>query len=82
MKKKFEIYKNLALISQIGITMVVHIVLGMIIGGFADSIFKTRPFIMLVCVFVFMFAGFISIYKLSVSNSSYQKSSKRTRRDR
>ena len=57
-----EIGKALALITQIGVSMVVPIFLCLILGSFLDKIFHTGNILMSVFIILGVCAGFRSVY--------------------
>ncbi len=57
-----EIGKALALITQIGVSMVVPIFLCLILGSFLDKIFHTGNILMIVFIILGVCAGFRSVY--------------------
>lgn len=60
-----ELIKGLSQLSQIGVTMVVCIFIGVFLGRFLDSFFSTSPWLLLLCSFLGVGAGFKYIYDLS-----------------
>lgn len=60
-----EIMKALSLFSQIGVTMVVCILLGVLLGRFLDSWLGTTPWLLLAFAFLGAGAAFKSVYDLS-----------------
>lgn len=58
----------LALITQLGITMVGSILLGLVIGLWIDAHFGTRPWATLILSLVGVLAGSISVYRLVVTS--------------
>ena len=57
-----EIGKALALITQIGVSMIVPIFLCLILGSFLDKIFHTGNILMIVFIILGVCAGFRSVY--------------------
>lgn len=60
------IVKNLALISQLGITMVVPFVAGIIIGAKIDKHLGTAPIFLIICLLLFGAAAFVNFYKIAM----------------
>lgn len=54
----------IALVTQVGLTMVVCILIGLAIGLWADNNFGTKPCITLVLTLVGVAAGTYSVYRL------------------
>ncbi|HUX86597.1 MAG TPA: AtpZ/AtpI family protein [Chloroflexota bacterium] len=57
-----------ALISQLGLTMVGSILLGLVIGLWIDAHFGTKPWATLILSLVGVFVGSISVYRLVVTS--------------
>ena len=57
-----EIGKALALVTQIGVSMIVPIFLCLILGSFLDKIFHTGNILMIVFIVLGVCAGFRSVY--------------------
>lgn len=64
-----EKYKNLALITQIGIQSVVTILIGLFIGVKLDEKLKTNGIFTIVFLFIFSGAAILNIYKLAMKSS-------------
>ena len=56
--------KSLSLLSQIGISMVANILVGLFIGKFLDELLNTSPLFLLLFVFVGVGSGIKSTYVL------------------
>ena len=74
MKYKRSVYKTLALISQIGISMMVPIALCVALGIWIDRRFGTYWIIPL--IFVGMAAGFRNVYHIAMSAMKDEDSKK------
>ncbi len=61
-----EIARALGLISQIGITMLVPILICLGIGVFIDRAFGTAPVFMIIFILLGVPAGFRSVYMLTL----------------
>ena len=57
-----EIGKALALVTQIGVSMIVPIFLCLVLGSFLDKIFHTGNILMIVFIILGVCAGFRSVY--------------------
>ena len=57
--------KNLALISQVGISMITPILLGVFIGGWLDKKVGTNGLFMLVFIFLGVGGGFMNLFKIT-----------------
>ena len=57
-----EIGKALALVTQIGVSMIVPIFLCLVLGSFLDKIFHTGNILMIVFIILWVCAGFRSVY--------------------
>jgi len=60
-----NILKNLALISQIGISMISPILLGIYIGGLLDKWIGTSGIFMIIFIIIGTGAGFLNLFKLT-----------------
>ncbi len=73
-KSQKSILQNLALISQVGIMMLVPIFGGVLIGAFLDRFFKTSGIFLIIFVLLGVGAAFRNLYVLSMQKSrEYQK---------
>jgi len=61
---KPEDFKGLALLTQIGITFVVCILVGVFLGRFLDGLLGTSPWLLLILSFLGVAAGFKAVYDL------------------
>lgn len=57
--------KNLALISQIGISIITPILLGVFIGQFVDKWLKTEGIFVIIFIILGAGAGFLNLFKLT-----------------
>ena len=57
--------KNLALISQLGISMITPILLGVFVGGWLDKKAGTSGVFMLILVILGAGAGFLNLFKIT-----------------
>ncbi len=68
-KSNRSIFENLALISQVGIMMIVPIIGGVMIGAFLDRFAKTNGVFLIICVLLGVGAAFRNLYVLSMQKS-------------
>lgn len=67
-KDNREVLKNLTLISQIGISIITPILLGVWLGNFIDRKLGTNGVFAIILIIVGAAAGFLNIFKLTGSN--------------
>ena len=60
-----ELIRSLSFLSQIGVTIVACIVIGILIGRFLDNILGTSPWLLLIFIFLGIGAAFKSILDLA-----------------
>lgn len=67
MKKsdKAKILQNLALVSQIGISMTVPVLIGIFIGKFLDNLLNTSFIFLLIFTIFGIGAAFVNLYKIT-----------------
>jgi len=70
---KREIADALALLTQIGITMVTCIVLMLLLGQFLDSKLGTSPWMTVVCILLGCTAAIRSMYTLTMAAAGKDK---------
>ncbi|MCT4592766.1 MAG: AtpZ/AtpI family protein [Anaeromicrobium sp.] len=70
---KREIFKNLTLVSQLGIIMVVTIGGCLYIGKYLDGFMGTRYIFMLIFIILGVISAFLNIYKLIMKNFDEKK---------
>ncbi|PAB58298.1 AtpZ/AtpI family protein [Anaeromicrobium sediminis] len=70
---KREIFKNLTLVSQLGIIMVVTIGGCLYIGKYLDQLIGTRYIFMLIFIILGVISAFLNIYKLIIKNFDEKK---------
>ncbi len=63
--KKSSAFENLALISQIGISMVVPIIMSLYIGKWLDDRLGTAPIFLFVFIIIGISSAFMSVFKLT-----------------
>ncbi len=59
-KKKF--YKSLGVLSSIGLSVVLAIIIGVLIGRWLDGVFDTSPWFFFIFLFIGIVAGFRNIF--------------------
>lgn len=67
------VLKNLALISQIGISVITPILLGVYIGQFIDKKLGTNGVFSIILIIIGAGAGFLNIFKLAGSKDNKGK---------
>lgn len=72
--KVVKAMKWMTLISQIGITMVANIMVGLFIGKYLDQWLHTSPLFLLLFVFIGFFSGIKSVYLLIIKIDKRDKS--------
>ena len=65
--------KWMSLLSQVGITMIANIFVGLFIGKYLDKWLGTSPLFSLVLVFVGVFSGIKSVYLLIIKMDKRDK---------
>ncbi len=65
-KSSKSILQNLALISQVGIMMLVPILGGVLLGAFLDQFFKTGGIFLIIFVLIGVGTSFRNLYMLSI----------------
>lgn len=68
-KERMGVARALAMISQIGITMIVCIGAGVWFGGWLDGKLGTHGICLIVCILVGVAAGFMNVYKMLMKGS-------------
>ncbi len=63
---KVKIFQNLALVSQIGIMMIVPIVIGLFIGKFLDEKLGTGYIFLFIFLVIGVGAAFVNLYKVGM----------------
>lgn len=65
MARKTSALENLALISQIGISMIVSIGIGLYIGKWLDDRLGTGPIFLFIFIITGVISGFLSLFKIT-----------------
>ena len=66
MKKDFKVYKNLVLLTHIGLIMMIPIFAGVFIGKFLDEKFNTGSIFLLIFILVGVASAFMNLYKYTM----------------
>jgi ATP synthase protein I len=61
-EKDRKFMRMLGVLSTVGITMVVATVIGYFLGVYLDRVFGTAPWLMILCLFFGIAAGFKNLY--------------------
>ena len=61
---KFSVYKGLALITQIGLQMIIPIVVSVMLAGYLTRKFNLSDFITILLVILGVIIGFLNVYKM------------------
>lgn len=66
--KNLKIFENLALVTQIGIMMIVPIMMGLFIGKFLDSKLGTGNIFLMIFIIIGVGASFLNLYKIAMKD--------------
>ena len=72
--KVVKAMKWMTLMSQVGITMVANIMVGLFIGKYLDQWLHTSPLFLLLFLFIGFFSGIKSVYLLIIKIDKRDKS--------
>ncbi|CUM76262.1 MULTISPECIES: AtpZ/AtpI family protein [Turicibacter] len=72
--KVVKAMKWMTLMSQVGITMVANIMVGLFIGKYLDQWLHTSPLFLLLFIFIGFFSGIKSVYLLIIKIDKRDKS--------
>ena len=72
--KVVKAMKRMTLMSQVGITMVANIMVGLFIGKYLDQWLHTSPLFLLLFIFIGFFSGIKSVYLLIIKIDKRDKS--------
>jgi ATP synthase protein I len=64
-KDNRNVFKNLALITQIGLSMVIPIIIGVYLGGFIDDKVGTKMVFRLIFLLLGVATAFVNLFKLT-----------------
>ncbi|MBU5676591.1 AtpZ/AtpI family protein [Alkaliphilus sp. MSJ-5] len=73
MARKTSALENLVLISQIGISMMVPIGIGLYIGKWLDDRLETGPIFLFIFIIIGVVSAFMSLFKITQSSSESKK---------
>lgn len=73
MSNKFKIFENLALITQIGLMMIIPILLSLFIGKFLDDKLGTGNIFLFIFIIIGVCASFINLYKVAMRGYNKRK---------
>lgn len=71
--EKKEIAKNLSLITQVGLSIVVPIILGVYLGGWLDKVFKKDMLFSIIFIILGAMAGFMNLFNLADDKKDKRK---------
>lgn len=74
--KKKGMYRNLALITQVGLNVIIPILLGVYIGRWLDEKFNKTMFFTMVLLIIGTLSGFMNLFKL-VDRKDVKKNGKK-----
>lgn len=72
-KNNKNIFKNLSLITQVGLSIVTPIILGVYLGGFIDKKIGTDMIFTLIFIILGAGAGFLNLFKLADKDKNNRK---------
>ena len=72
--KVVKAMKWMTLMSQVGITMVANLMVGLFIGKYLDQWLHTSPLFLLLFIFIGFFSGIKSVYLLIIKIDKRDKS--------
>lgn len=72
-KKKFHALRNLALVTQLGLSMIVPMVGGAYLGYIMDLKFKTGKLLFFIFLFLGIGAAFLNLFKLTMKGIDNNK---------
>lgn len=73
MARKSNMFENLALVSQIGISMIVPIMLGLYIGKWLDDRLGTRPIFLFAFIIIGVISGFTNLFHMTKKDFKSRK---------
>lgn len=65
-------YRQLYMLTTVGVQLAVSIVIGVAFGLWLDGKFGTKPWLMLLFLLFGVIAGFRNVYRMAVKESNYQ----------
>ncbi len=72
-KDKLNIMQGLAMITQIGISMIVPIILSIIIGRFLDNLIGTNNIFLFIFIIIGVGAAFLNLFKIGLRDQDKRK---------
>ena len=72
-KNQKSMYQNLALITQIGLSIITPILVGVYLGGFMDKQVGTQMIFTLIFIILGAGAGFLNLFKLAGKKGKRRK---------
>ncbi len=72
-KNKSKIFENIALVSHIGISMVVPILGGVLLGNFLDNKFGTSIVFLIVFLVLGVVVSFMNLFKIATRDTDKRK---------
>lgn len=72
-KDKLKIMQGIALITQIGISMIVPIILGIFIGRFLDNLIGTNNIFLFLFIIISVGAAFLNLFKVGLRDQDKRK---------
>lgn len=72
-KNQKSMYQNLALITQIGLSIITPILVGVYLGGFMDKKIGTQMIFTLIFIILGAGAGFLNLFKLAGKKGKRRK---------
>ncbi len=72
-KDKLKIMQGIALITQIGISMIVPIILGIFIGRFLDNLIGTNNIFLFIFIIIGVGAAFLNLFKVGLRDQDKRK---------
>lgn len=63
-KENMKIISSLAIYSQLGVSMVMCVVVGFIVGQFLDKIFSTSPVFLIIFIIIGIIASYRTLFKI------------------
>ena len=72
-KNWMKALKNLSLISEVGISMVVPILGCLMLGNYIDKRFNSSPLFLFIFIVIGVGAAFLNLYKLTIKDTKRRK---------
>lgn len=68
MNNKFKIYKNLFLITQIGLVFMISVLLSIFLGNIIDEKFNSGNIFKVIFIIIGVVSGFASVFKIIMNS--------------